>query len=175
MTMNQWLFGGLLGLAMCVLGCAQGEAPAEFTGKPSAEGEKLLLAAEPEGAADVIAVRESAKNDDVVAIVGRIGGKRSPWVTDMAAFTIVDPSLKACSDIEEDECPTPWDYCCETPKLKTATALVQMVDAKGVVIPTDARKLLGVKELATVVVHGKAVRDKVGNLTILADGIHVRP
>ena len=38
----------------------------------------------------------------------------------------------------------------------------------------DARELLNVKELATVVVLGKAQRDDDGNLTILATGVHVR-
>ena len=38
----------------------------------------------------------------------------------------------------------------------------------------DARKLLGVKELQTVVVRGRAKRDEAGNVIVLADGLHVR-
>ncbi len=38
----------------------------------------------------------------------------------------------------------------------------------------DARELLKVKELSTVVVKGKAKRDDAGNLTILASGVYVK-
>lgn len=38
----------------------------------------------------------------------------------------------------------------------------------------DARELLKVKELSTVVVKGKAQRDDAGNLTILASGVYVK-
>ena len=39
----------------------------------------------------------------------------------------------------------------------------------------DARKLLGVKELSTVVIQGKATRDDQGNLTVAATKVFVRP
>ena len=38
----------------------------------------------------------------------------------------------------------------------------------------DARELLNVKEMSTVVVKGKAQRDEAGNLTILASGVYVK-
>ncbi|NQT41455.1 MAG: hypothetical protein HQ581_28460, partial [Planctomycetes bacterium] len=56
-----------------------------------------------------------------------------------------------------------------------ATALVKLVDDSGKVLATDARQLLQVKELQTVVVRGTAKRDQQGNLTVIADGIFVRP
>jgi hypothetical protein len=52
---------------------------------------------------------------------------------------------------------------------------VKVVDESGTVVATDARQLLALQELDTVVVRGKAQRDEAGNLTILANGIHVRP
>ena len=92
-----------------------------------------------------------------------------------AVFTIVDPALKACSDIEGDMCTTPWDYCCEPSEtMKKSTALVKFVDEEGNVVPTDARELLAVKELQTVVVRGKAQRGEGGSLMILARGVHVQ-
>lgn len=170
-------FLSLLAAAMIVVaGCNQATdntASQTQTSGPNTDGEKFLLADEPEDAQDVIAARKEANNDDEVAVVGRIGGSVNPWVEGMAVFSIVDPSLKACSDIEGDQCPTPWDYCCET-ELKTGTALVKLVDQEGNVINTDARELLALKELQTVVARGKAQRDDAGNLTVLATGIHVR-
>ena len=41
-------------------------------------------------------------------------------------------------------------------------------------VKEDARKLLDVKELSTVVVQGKAQRDDAGNLTVLATGVYVK-
>lgn len=136
-------------------------------------GANYLLAAEPDGAQDIISVRNTAADGDDVLVIGRIGGAENPWVEGRAAFTIVDRSLQACSDIPGDGCPVPWDYCCETDKLPTSTALVKVVDADGQPVAADARKLLNVKELSSVVVQGKAQRDDAGNLTVLATGIYV--
>jgi hypothetical protein len=143
------------------------------SGKPSAAGEKFVLAAEPEGSKDVAAARKDAADAEEIVVVGRIGGSTQPWSEGVAAFTIVDPALKACNQIPGDACKTPWDYCCE-PNLKESTALVKVVDDGGNVVKSDARTLLALKELDTVVVKGKSQRDDAGNLTILARGIYVR-
>ena len=137
-------------------------------------GEKYLLAAEPSGAVAVVALRADAKDQDDVVVIGRIGGRRDPWIKGTAAFPIVDRSAKACNEIEGDTCPTPWDYCCE-PNLADKTVLVMFADESGKPIKEDPRELLSVKELQTVVVKGKAKRDKEGNLTVLASQLHVRP
>jgi len=142
------------------------------------DGSKFVLPSEPDGAQNVIAARESAKDKEQVVVLGRIGGSANPWVGDRAAFYIVDPSLLACSDEKEDgepcSCTTPWDYCCELDKLPKAMTLVQFVEADGSVVKHDARKVFDVTELQTVIVKGTAQRDDAGNLTILADGMFVR-
>ena len=135
---------------------------------------KFLLEKEPKGALDVVAVRKAAKDQQDVVVVGRIGGRKNPWVKGFAAFPIVDRKLTPCSEIEGDTCKTPWDYCCEA-NLPQATVLVLFVDENGKMIKKDARALLHVKELQTVVVKGKARRDKAGNVTIMASKLHIRP
>ena len=89
----------------------------------------------------------------------------------VAAFTIVDPAIPYCA--KEEGCPTPWDYCCNTDKLKDNSALIKIVSADGQPVSKDARELLGVKELSRVIVKGKAQRDKEGNLTVLAEKVHI--
>ena len=169
----------LTSLAMVTVGCQQEQttdtASQSSANEPGVDGTKFLLAAEPGEAEDVIRARESAQDDDEVLVLGRIGGSANPWIEGRAAFSIVDSSLKACSDIPGDKCEKPWDYCCETHKLPTATALVQVVDEQGEVVRADARGLLNVEELSTVIVKGRAKRDDAGNLTILASGVYVRP
>ena len=176
MKTHKYCFGLLL-LAATIAGCSsQATTDTAETGRgPSAEGAKYLLSASPVGAKDVIAVRSESEDDQEVVVVGRIGGSNSPWIEGRAAFSVVDRSLKACSDIPGDLCPTPWDYCCETDKLPAATTLVKVVDSDGQLLTTDARELLGLEELQTVVVKGKAQRDEEGNVTILASGIFVDP
>ena len=165
-------------LGLAIAGCSRGPTTSTTSSSTSAakatDGSKYLLASEPQGAKDVIQVRQAAKEGDEIVIVGRIGGSQSPWVDGRAAFSIVDPSLKACSDIPGDACTTPWDYCCETDKLPKSTAFVQFVDENGSPVKSDARELLNVKELQTVVIRGKAKRDPEGNLTVQAKGVYVR-
>lgn len=165
----------LLSLVTCcvvlfALGCSQDSNPPAV----NVDGAKYLLNAEPEGAKQVIQARQDAQEGQEVVVVGRIGGSKNPWIEDRAAFTIVDNSLQACSDKPGDMCKEPWDYCCETEKLPTSTALIKIVDENGKLVEADARKLLNVDELATVVVRGKAQRDDDGNLTVLANGVHVK-
>ena len=56
-----------------------------------------------------------------------------------------------------------------------AKTLVKFVDDEGQPIATDARELLGVKELQTVVIQGQAKKDDDGNVTILASAIYIDP
>ena len=159
-------------------GCSQESSPsattATSTPTPAIDGSQFILNEEPSEAATVIEAREKSEDGEDVVLVGRIGGSVNPWIEGRAAFSIVDQSLKACSDIPGDECKIPWDYCCETQKLPTAMAFVKFVGDDGRPLKADARELLSLKELQTVVVRGKAKRDEAGNLTVLANGLFVR-
>lgn len=170
--MNRAIY--LLPALLLTAGCAQNQTsnpPAKATS--TGDGAQYVLAQEPGGAKPVLQVREEAKDGDAVVLVGRIGGTAEPWMKDRAGFFVIDPSLKPCNEREDDDCPTPWDYCCDAPDEKAkAMATVKVVDAVGKTVPTHARELLKVKELDTVVVQGKAKRDAEGNLTILASGVY---
>ena len=102
---------------MILFGCSQEQSQPSVSDhtnlSPPAvvDGTPFLLMTEPEGAADVIKVREVAKDQEDVVIVGRIGGSENPWVDGRAAFSIVDPSLKSCLECGSEGCPKPWDYC----------------------------------------------------------------
>ena len=113
--------------------------------------------------------RRDSENDGEITVRGRIGGEEKPFVDGLAAFTIVDTKLKPC----EEGCETPWDYCCSLDELPTHKALVKLVDSQGQIVEGDARKLLGIKELSIVTIRGRAKRDDVGNLTVLAAKVFV--
>lgn len=178
MKMSYYLLSPILFVAVSMfVGCTGNtstDSPTTSESAPAIDGSLFLLTEEPDGASDVIAGREESADGDDVLLVGRIGGSANPWVEGRAAFTIVDGSLKACTDIPGDECPKPWDYCCETDKLASSTALIKVVDTDGSTVKADAKSLLDVQELSTVVVKGKAQRDDAGNLTVLATSVFVK-
>ena len=156
----------------------QPQPPAKNAGGDGLSQEKHVLASEPAGAKSVLAMRkdgEGLKQGDEVVVLGKIGGSVKPF-TGRAAFTIVETTFKACSEREGDNCPTPWDYCCEAPDdLVRGTVLVKFVDDQGKTLGDDAEKVLNLKPLQTVVVRGAAQKDEKGNITsIAARGIYVR-
>ncbi len=161
-----------LGAVLCVnlIGTAisvSAAAPAAST-----VDKNFLLEEEPKDATDVVAARKDSKDQQEIVVVGRIGGRVNPWAKGMAAFSIVDRTLTPCNEIEGDTCKTPWDYCCEA-NLSKATLLVMLTNKDGKVVKKDARELLGVKELDTVTLVGKAKRDKAGNVSILASKVYI--
>ncbi|MEX0715637.1 MAG: hypothetical protein WD066_03585 [Planctomycetaceae bacterium] len=170
--MNVKSWGAMLVAATVAGGCGEadrqaGTTPADTAHSPDAA---YVLAAEPSGSLGVGEARRLA--DEEVTVVGRIGGSAKPFVDGLAAFTIVDPSIPYCAD--EEGCPTPWDYCCTQNEVKDNIATVEIVDDQGQTVAKDAKALLGVKELSTVVVQGKARRDEQGNLTVLASKVFVK-
>ena len=80
----------IVGTLASLLGC-QGN---DVTKPPTVDGSAYLLKTEPDGGQNVIAARKTSKDRGDVVVVGRIGGSESPFVSGLAAFEIVDPSLK---------------------------------------------------------------------------------
>jgi hypothetical protein len=148
--------------------------PLTSVAEAAAASEKgYLLKEEPKDPKAVVKVRKEGKDGEGVIVVGRIGGRTNPWIKGAAAFTMVDEAVKSCDQIPGDNCPTPWDYCCETGLLQK-TVLVTFVDGAGKIVKKDARQLLKVRELQTVVVKGKVKRDKTDNVSIQATNVFVR-
>lgn len=164
---------GLLSmLVSLMLGCSQSTPARQAASQSdSAPDAAYLLVEKPENAQGVAEARKSEDGAEEVVVEGRIGGSEKPFVDGIAAFTIVDPAIPYCA--ADEGCPTPWDYCCNTDKLKDNSALVKIVDAEGAPVSKDARELLGVKELSRIIVRGKAQRDKEGNLTVLAEKVYI--
>ena len=164
---------GGLAVAFAAVGCGAPDGDATTSAAaPTAQSAAYLAPTEPEGAKGVGEVKKSAADGDEVTVVGLIGGDSAPFVDGLAAFTIVDPSVPYCA--ADEGCPTPWDYCCQQDKVPANSATVKLVDADGTLVAEGARDLLGVKELAEVVVSGTAEKDDAGNLTVLARQVYVR-
>ena len=105
---------------------------------PNASKSSWILASAPVGAISVTQAKAQAKEGDEIVIRGRIGGRHSPMQADSTVFTIVDLELKYCGQESEDNCPFPWDYCCETPEtLATNTATVQVLSDTQLDLTTE--------------------------------------
>ncbi|MFO0826971.1 MAG: hypothetical protein U0572_02390 [Phycisphaerales bacterium] len=152
-------------------------APTPPTAPPSADAipSSIFLKEKPKDAKPVRDSKSAAKPGDKVTVVGRIGGRKEPFVKNRAVFLIVDPSLKSCADDGDDHCKTPWDYCCEpADNLKKCLATVQIADKAGKPFKVSADGAGGLKPLKKVTVVG-VVRElsKDGAYVIDAQGIFV--
>lgn len=164
----------LAALLAVVAGCQKNAEPMSSGGTELATPKSAYVVdIEPTGAMPVGEARENSKDGQQVTLVGLIGGSTQPFVDGIAAFTIVDPKVPYCA--AEEGCPTPWDYCCHMDEVSDNIATVKIVNESGSPVAQDARELLGVKELSTVVVTGTAQRDEAGNLSIAASEVYVRP
>lgn len=135
-------------------------------------GNEYLLTTEPTDAIAVGTARQTVTDTQEITLIGIIGGSTSPFVEGIAAFTIVDSKVQYCA--AEEGCKTPWDYCCTQNQVKDNIATVKIVDATGNPVAIDAKALLNIKELSTVLVQGTAKRDDAGNLSIAASKIFVK-
>ncbi len=154
-----------LSAALLATGCTKSEtsdpgtnggaaAPAGQPTSAAPAAPAWRLDAAPVDAVDVAAVKETAAEGDEVVVRGRIGGRAEPFVEGAAVFIIMDPAIPDCSAKEDDHCPVPWDYCCETPETIMAnSATVQLIDADGVPMPIDLTRH-GLKPQDEVIVVG---------------------
>ena len=87
-----------------------------------------------------------------------------------------DPTkMTPCNRIPGDECPTPWDVCCDDPAvIKKSISTVQFLDENGKVIKTGLKGYQGIKELSFLTVKGTiAEQSNPENLLINASAFHV--
>lgn len=166
----KWITVSFAFLTLGMVGC--GSSPTAQDSDSTNVDSQYVVQTEPAGAVEVGEARQSVEDEQTITLVGTIGGSSEPFVDGIAAFTIVDPKVPYCAP--DEGCPTPWDYCCTQDQVKDNIATVKVVDDSGNPVAEDARGLLNVKELSTVVVKGKAKRDGQGNLTIAASKVFVR-
>ena len=127
---------------------------------------KFVLAADPGEALGVVDAKLAGPADKVI-VEGRIANV----VKGFAVFTLMDKALPYCGETnKEDKCSTPWDYCCEDPKTRTANSMVvEFHDAAGQPIATPS--LPSLQLVDAVKVTGKLTKDADGNFVLTATGV----
>jgi hypothetical protein len=156
-------------LPFVLLACGRSASETELPVSTVPEG--FYLAVAPTGAHGVLETRAVARPGDSVVVAGRV----MDFVEGRAALRMVDASLPACNEAGPmDDCPTPWDFCCDDPaELAQALAVVELRDAGGLV-KSGLRGFHGLDHLKPLVVQGTLEQDADGNLTVAATGIHVQ-
>jgi len=144
--------------------------------QPQAQGRSApwMLETPPADARSVSELKAGAREGDHIVVRARIGGRPQPLSDNTPVFTIMDLAIPHCGENPEDGCPTPWDYCCETPEtIKAHAATVQIVDARGQSVTTNLRDA-GLEALDEVVLVGTVgPRPTPEVLTIRASGVYV--
>ncbi|HSG33168.1 MAG TPA: hypothetical protein VLA37_01440, partial [Sphingomonadaceae bacterium] len=80
---------------------------------------KFFTDEEMEGAVAIHIARTTAKPGDEITLKGEVMGRGKVFVDGRAAFILGDPKkLTTCDKMPGDNCPTPWDACCDSKELK---------------------------------------------------------
>ena len=160
----------LASVALLALACGSEPGAPESSNGSSSDGTPAtwVLDADPGDAISVLEAKDGEPGD-TVRVVGRV----SVLVPGHAAFRLVDEGLAYCGQVnKEDGCKTPWDYCCETPLMRSEnTVYVEARDESG---ETAATSATGLRLLDLVVVEGTLAKDEAGNLTVVATGWYRR-
>lgn len=149
-------------------------APPPTAPSPSIPRE-IFVDEKPKDAKPVGEAKKAAKKGDTVVIEAKIGGRGEPFVRNRAVFMVADRKLKSCDEIPGDNCPKPWDYCCEPAESKKANMMtVQFVDKDGKPLKAGADGVNGLEPLALIVFEGTVAEvDDKGNFTVSATKVFV--
>lgn len=157
------------GAVLILSGCDKASSEQSAIIDTAPKGEAWVLTSAPEGAISVTQAKATANEGDQVIIRGRIGGRMTPITADSPVFTIVDLGLEYCGQFAEGGCPTPWDYCCESPgTITTNTATVQIVG--NATIDPLAGGLNPLDEIVLIGIVGPRPGSQV--LTVKATGVY---
>jgi hypothetical protein len=152
------------------------ETPRSTPGPSARLPENLVLRERPEGARNVNDIRLSAAADQRVVVQGVIAGRKEPLSPDRAILVLLDESIRLCSQIPGDECPTPWDACCEPSEvLAGASVSVEVADGTGAVVRAPLDTIPGIKPGAKLIVSGTVRTLAESVVMVRADGIYVEP
>ena len=132
--------------------------------------DKAVSADKPTSApVNVADAKASSKTGQKVLVQGKV----KDFITGVAGFTIADNRMKSCKDNGED-CPTPWDYCCEPKEvISKNSATVMLVTADRKPVKEAIKGVKGIDNLTPVAVEGTAQKDKAGNLVVYAEKVYV--
>lgn len=166
-------------IPFALISCGDKEKPettSEEQTKDKHSLEHILLKEKPADAIKISDLRTKHKAGETVTFSGQIIGKKFIFIDDLAVMTMGDPTkMTPCNLRPGDECPFPWDVCCDDHEVVKANIVtVQILDESGNPIKAGIKGLSGIKEMSSLIVTGeidKSSNDK--NMIVNATGIFV--
>ena len=112
--------------------------------------------------------KDTNNTDKILVVEGFIGGMKNPFTANRAVFVLGDDSLETCDEIPGDNCPTPWDACCEDRrKIVNSTMSVQVIDHNGTIIDGTLEGVGGIEAGKRVKVKGRVSNQSTAQAFIL--------
>tara|TARA_B100001248_G_scaffold262566_1_gene259463 strand:- start:3269 stop:3808 length:540 start_codon:yes stop_codon:yes gene_type:complete len=149
------LFTLLSLLLLLYSSCSNDSKMVDIEGEKASLPRGFIVESGLEEALSVIEVRTNNSTDKEVVVEGFIGGRKRPFTKNSAIFILGDHSLVTCDEKDNDNCPTPWDVCCEDrKKVANSTLSVQLLDANGSLLAGTLEGVAGLEAGAKVKVKG---------------------
>ncbi len=129
----------------------------------------IFVDSAPENPDSITAIRKTAKPNEEVIFNGQVLGRDPVFMDSRSIMVVGDPQkLTPCNAIPGDECPLPWDVCCEDPEaIKASTLTVQVIDATGKPLAGTLKGQGGLTELSHVTISGKLAANSTPENTIV--------
>ena len=128
--------------------------------------------ADPGPGVSVKKAKEMGSGEEVV-----VQGRVSNMVKGLNAYNLVDEELYYCGKGgAEDQCKTPWDYCCvDAGERAAATISVEVRSPDGKILPVGPGHVgPPLRLLDLVSVKGKIEKDEHGNVTLVETSRFIR-
>ena len=149
------LFTLLSLLLLLYSSCSNDSKMVDIEGEKASLPRGFIVESGLEEALSVIEVRTNNSTDKELIVEGFIGGRKRPFTKNSAIFILGDHSLVTCDEKDNDNCPTPWDVCCEDrKKVANSTLSVQLLDANGSLLAGTLEGVAGLEAGAKVKVKG---------------------
>ena len=145
----------ILSILIAFSGCSE-NSQTEPTSKKALLPDDFIASEDIGSSLGVKNAKDANNNNQVLVVEGFIGGMKNPFTTNRAMFILGDDSLETCDEKPGDNCPTPWDACCEDRReIVDSTMSVQVIDHNGTIIDGTLEGVNGIKAGKRVKVKGR--------------------
>ena len=152
--------------------CSKSDTP-EPKNQPEGTAHPLESFYLPEAPADAVEVAALRSLEDGATVTVRGDVQDFAPVSGKAVISLYDHALQSCDENPEDQCQTPWDFCCLTDEEVAGASATVEFRQDGKLVAADLNGFHGMTYLSDIVVTGTLQMDEAGNARIAATGIHV--
>ncbi|MBX3443709.1 MAG: hypothetical protein KF774_14975 [Planctomyces sp.] len=153
--------------------CAASGCAKEVSPEVLAARARLQLDALPEGAISIEQARQQAAESPDVVLMVKVGNRNfENWSMDHEATFFVSEGLPGSEyNVAPDHDPSTCPFCKWRWKDADSLAILEVVDAAGVVLPISARELLELSPGDELAVVGRGEVDETGFLKVQVSGV----